>query len=159
MRIAQDWARGVAPQWKMLSVIFKRSAFDVEQASKGRLEMAQLGAEANDDFEQFLAAEASDGTLADPVDEILTDVQLQQLESEFTHLRRPVWAAYITAWRDGHRTGPDIAQFIGIKPGRARQIRMDVRQYISAMHPELAEELFQRPTESSHATAPQGDER
>lgn len=137
LRVVIDWRKGKAVTWATLERIFVNAAVDVK-ARDQKVPRADLAFDDEDAREAFYSSQSAAPAGESEIDLTLDRVELEQLADEFERLRRPRWAAYVRAWQQGYRSGPDVEHATGIRAGRARQIRMDVCQYLRAYQPALA---------------------
>lgn len=136
LRVAADWRRGKPVSWAVLQRVVVNSAVDLARREE-RVATVDVGTDDEAQLEAFLASEGAGPRGRTLEDEALDRVRIDELLHELEHLRRPRWAAYVRAWRDGYRSAPDVEHVTGIRQGRVRQIRMDLCQFLTAYQPDL----------------------
>lgn len=153
LRVATDWRKGKPVTWATLERIFVNAAVDVKNRDQ-KVPRADVAFDDEEARDSFYASHGGGTTSGDSeVAATLDRVEVDQLAAEFERLRRPKWAAYVRAWQQGYRSGPDVEHATGIRAGRVRQIRMDVCQYLRAYQPPMARRFGCEPGPDDEETA------
>jgi hypothetical protein len=140
-RIADAWSRGREVRWAELERICRGAVSDIHKKLRRHSAETTPHLADADEHDNWIVTHAvgDSATVVGPDAEVGIDDRVLAIAQDLDQMGRPQLADLVRATMGGASSGPELGELLNISGGRVRQLRMELRGYLEASHPDLLE--------------------
>lgn len=138
-RIADAWSRGRGVRWAELEQICRGAVSDTHKKFKRHAPEMTPSMDDADERDNWVVSHAvgQSATVDGPDHSVGVNERVLEIALELDEIGRPQLANLVRATIDGASSGPELGALLNVSGGRVRQLRMELRTYLEAAHPDL----------------------